>query len=100
MQCTMSGWHNVWVAKCLVGKMFGFKNVGVQNFSVSIGPERKCRRIPSINAWDKIQFYSELLEVADVQTHACAKILSIGAKFVFLNAKQKKQALFYDFGTV
>ena len=37
---------------------------------------------------------TELLKVADVQTHVCAKKLRICAKFVFLNAKQEKQALF------
>ena len=42
----------------------------------------------------------ELLKVADVQTHVCAKMLSISAKFVFLNTKQEKQAFFYDFGTI
>ena len=43
---------------------------------------------------------TELLKVADVQTHVCATFLSICAKFVFLNAKQEKQTLFYDFGTI
>ena len=42
---------------------------------------------------------AELLKVADEQAHVCATILSICAKFVFLIAKQEKQALFYDFGT-
>ena len=37
---------------------------------------------------------SELLKVADGQTHTCAKVLSICAQFVFLNEKQEKQALF------
>ena len=45
-------------------------------------------------------YQAELLKVADVQTHVCAKYLSLCAKFVFLNAKQEKQALFYDFGTI
>ena len=42
----------------------------------------------------------ELLKVADVQTHICAKFLSICSKLVFLNPKQEKQVLFYDFGTI
>ena len=44
--------------------------------------------------------HSELLKVADVQTHICAKLSRICAKFVLLNAKQEKQALFYDLGTI
>ena len=44
--------------------------------------------------------YSELLKVADVQTHVCAFFFNICAKFVFLNAKQKKTGTFYDFGTI
>ena len=47
------------------------------------------------NVW-----HAELLKVADVQTHICAKILSICSKLVFLNPKQVKQVLFYDFGTI
>ena len=43
---------------------------------------------------------AELLKVEDVQTHVCAKLLSICAIFVFLNSKQEEQALFYDFGTI
>ena len=43
---------------------------------------------------------SELLKVADVQTHVCAIFFSICPKFVFLNTKQEKPALFYDFATI
>ena len=42
----------------------------------------------------------ELLKVEDVQTHVCAKLSIICTKFVLLNAKQEKQALSYDFGTI
>ena len=40
--------------------------------------------------------YGELPKVEDVETN----FLRICAKFVLLNAKQEKQARFYDFGTI
>ena len=40
---------------------------------------------------------TELLKVVDVQMHVGAKLLSICAKFEFLNAKQEKQAQFDKF---
>ena len=43
----MSGWHNAWVAKCLVVKLSGCQNVGCQNVPVSKGQVPKCRRITS-----------------------------------------------------
>ena len=42
----------------------------------------------------------ELLKVEDLETHVCAIFLRICAKFVLLNAKQEKQALFSEFGTI
>ena len=38
---------------------------------------------------------TELLKVADVQTHVCANFLSICAKFVFLDTKQEKNRHFF-----
>ena len=44
---------------------------------------------------------AKLQKVADMQTHACAFFLMrICAKFAILNAKQDKQALFHDVGTI
>ena len=42
----------------------------------------------------------ELLKVEDVKDHVCAKFSRICAKFIILNAKQEKQAHFYDFGAI
>ena len=39
---------------------------------------------------------ADLLKVEDVETHACAKYSRIYVKFVLLNAKPKKQALFMN----
>ena len=40
---------------------------------------------------------AELLKVEDVRTHNCAIFLKICAKFLLLNMKQEKQALFMIF---
>ena len=40
----------------------------------------------------------ELLKVADVKTQNCGKFSIICKLFILLNAKQEKQAHFYDFG--
>ena len=45
-------------------------------------------------------FAADLLKAEDVRTHVCANVLRICAQFVLLNAKQEKQALFNDFGTI
>ena len=42
----------------------------------------------------------ELLKVEYVQMHICAIFLKFCAKFVLLNAKPEKNALFPDFGTI
>ena len=40
------------------------------------------------------------LKAEGVRTHVSAIFLRICANFVFLNAKQEKQAILYDFGTI
>ena len=42
---TMSGWHNVWVEKCLVVKMSGCQKVGCKKVQVAKYQVPKCRRI-------------------------------------------------------
>ena len=41
---TMSGWHNVWLTKCLVVKMSGCQNVGCQSVPVSKCQVSKCQQ--------------------------------------------------------
>ena len=62
--------------------------------------ENEWRPLSSHGAVLQGQPGSELLKAEDVRTHVLAIFLRVCAKYVLLNAKQGKQALFYDVGTI
>jgi hypothetical protein len=78
------------------------KLIQIENLSLMTLPKERSDTSVSLEeaSWNKGGGRAELLNYEGVRTQVCKNFVEIIAKILLLNAKQGKQALFYDFGTI